>query len=94
MNKNIKLVTPIILTIGLTMSSIVLVKEIVIKFSHVTTEAASKGKGAMLFKKMVHERLNGKMRIEVYPSSQLYDDKAVLKALLLNDVQLGSAPTV
>ncbi len=37
---------------------------------------------------MVDERLNGKVRIEVYPSSKLYGDKVVLKALLLNDIQL------
>ncbi len=90
MNKNIKLVTPIIIAIGLTVPFITLAKEIVIKFSHVTTKTTPKGKGAMLLKKMVDERLNGKVRIEVYPSSQLYGDKAVLKALLLNDVQLAA----
>lgn len=65
-------------------------KEIVIKFSHVTTENTPKGKGAVLLQKLVKERLGGKVRVEVFPSSQLYTDKAVLKALLLNDVQLAA----
>jgi C4-dicarboxylate-binding protein DctP len=65
-------------------------KEIVIKFSHVTTEKTPKGKGAMLFKQLVEERLAGKVRVEVYPSSQLYNDNDVLKALLLGDVQLAA----
>lgn len=90
MKKNIKLMAATIVTIGLIASPVASAKEIVIKFSHVTTEATPKGKGAMLFKKLVDERLSGKVRVEVYPSSQLYGDKAVLKALLLNDVQLAA----
>ncbi len=90
MKKNIKLIASTIVATGLVLSPVSYAKEIVIKFSHVTTEATPKGKGAMLFKKMVDERLGGKVRVEVYPSSQLYGDKAVLKALLLNDVQLAA----
>lgn len=90
MNRNIKLITAIIIAIGFMLPATSLAKEIVIKFSHVTTESTPKGKGAMLLKKIVAERLAGKVRIEVYPSSQLYSDKAVIKALLLNDVQLAA----
>lgn len=79
-----------IVAMGLITSPIALAKEIVIKFSHVTTASTPKGKGAILLQKLVKERLGGKVRIEVYPSSQLYGDKAVLKALLLNDVQLAA----
>jgi C4-dicarboxylate-binding protein DctP len=90
MKKNITLMAATVVFMGLITSSAVLAKEIVIKFSHVTTEATPKGKGAMLFKKLVDERLASKVRVEVYPSSQLYSDKAVLKALLLGDVQLAA----
>lgn len=90
MKSNIKLIASSIVAMGLMASPIAHAKEIVIKFSHVTTEATPKGKGAALFKKLVDERLAGKVRVEVYPSSQLYTDKAVLKALLLNDVQLAA----
>ncbi len=79
-----------VLAAGLAMSPIMHAKEIVIKFSHVTTAKTPKGKGAILLKELVEERLKGKVRVEVYPSSQLYNDKAVLKALLLNDVQLAA----
>ncbi|SMM98386.1 TRAP-type C4-dicarboxylate transport system, periplasmic component [uncultured Candidatus Thioglobus sp.] len=65
-------------------------EEIVIKFSHVTTETTPKGKGAILFKKLVDERLAGRVRVEIYPNSQLYSDKTALKALLLGDIQLAA----
>ena len=65
-------------------------EEIVIKFSHVTSEDTPKGKGANLFRDLVAERLKGKVKVEVFPSSQLYNDKDVLKALLRNDVQMAA----
>ncbi len=65
-------------------------KEIVIKFSHVTTEKTPKGKAANYFKELVEQRLKGKVRVEVFPNSQLYNDKEVLKALLLGDVQMAA----
>lgn len=90
MKKNTTLLASSLIALGLMTSPAAFAKEIVIKFSHVTTEATPKGKGAMLFKQMVEDRLAGKVRVEVYPSSQLYNDKAVLKALLLNDVQMAA----
>ena len=90
MKNNFKIIATAAVAMGLAVSPSVLAKEIVIKFSHVTTEATPKGKGAILLQKLVKERLAGKVRIEVYPSAQLYGDKAVLKALLLNDVQLAA----
>lgn len=65
-------------------------KEIVIKFSHVTTEKTPKGKAAKYFQELVDQRLKGKVRVDVYPNSQLYNDKEVLKALLLGDVQMAA----
>ncbi|KAF3981459.1 MAG: TRAP transporter substrate-binding protein [Methylococcales symbiont of Hymedesmia sp. n. MRB-2018] len=65
-------------------------KEIVIKFSHVTTETTPKGKGAILLKNLVDERLAGRVRVEIYPNSQLYNDKTALKALLLGDIHLAA----
>ena len=63
---------------------------IVIKFSHVVSEDTPKGKGANLFRDEVAKRLGGKVKVEVFPSSQLYNDKDVMKALLRNDVQLAA----
>ncbi len=76
--------------VSLAFSGSVMAKEIVIKFSHVTTENTPKGQAANLFKQLVEERLKGKVRVEVFPNSQLYDDKEVLKALLLGDVQMAA----
>ena len=50
MKKNIKLVAATVIAMGLIASPVASAKEIVIKFSHVTTEATPKGKGAMLLK--------------------------------------------
>lgn len=65
-------------------------KEILIKFSHVTTEKTPKGKAAKYLQELVEKRLKGKVRIEVYPNSKLYNDKEVLKALLSGDIQLAA----
>ncbi len=80
----------ILILLSLTFSQTAIAREIVIKFSHVTTEKTPKGKAANYFKKLVEQRLKGKVRVEVFPNSQLYNDKEVLKALLLGDVQMAA----
>jgi C4-dicarboxylate-binding protein DctP len=65
-----------------------LAEPILIKFSHVVAEDTPKGKGALLFKQLVEERLAGKVRIEVYPNSTLFGDADELQALRDNQVQL------
>ncbi|MFD1627261.1 TRAP transporter substrate-binding protein [Azospirillum griseum] len=66
---------------------------ITIKFSHVVAADAPKGKAALQFKKLVEERSNGRVKVEVYPNSQLYKDKEELEALQLGAVQM-LAPTI
>ncbi len=66
---------------------------IVIKFSHVTTADTPKGKGADQFRKLVEERTQGRVKVEVYPNSTLYKDKEELEALQLGAVQM-LAPSV
>ena len=61
---------------------------IVIKFSHVVAPDTPKGKGADRFKQLVEERSKGKLKVEVYPNSQLYKDKEELEALQLGSVQM------
>ncbi|WP_050475912.1 DctP family TRAP transporter solute-binding subunit [Herbaspirillum rhizosphaerae] len=65
---------------------------IVIKFSHVVAANTSKGKTAEYFKKIVEERTAGRVKVEVYPNSQLYKDKEELEALQMGSVQM-LAPT-
>lgn len=61
---------------------------IIIKFSHVVAENTPKGKMATKFQELVAERLRGKVKVEVYPNSQLFGDNKEIEAMLLGDVQL------
>jgi C4-dicarboxylate-binding protein DctP len=61
---------------------------IVIKFSHVVAIDTPKGKGAEYFKKLAEERTKGRVKVEVYPNSQLYKDGEELEALQLGAVQI------
>ena len=65
--------------------------EQVIKFSHVTnTDKHPKGIAANLLQERVNEQMNGRMCMEVYPNSMLYNDDKVLEAILLGDVQMAA----
>ena len=66
---------------------------IVIKFSHVVAVNTPKGKGAEYFKKLAEERTGGKVKVEVYPNSQLFKDGEEMEALQLGSVQM-LAPSV
>ena len=54
---------------------------IVIKFSHVVATNTPKGLAAEKFKELAEKYTNGKVKVEVYPNSQLYKDKEELEAL-------------
>src|ERR1700730_19307200 len=66
---------------------------VVIKFSHVVALDTPKGKGAEQFKKLAEERTKGRVKVEVYPNSQLYKDGEEMEALQLGSVQM-LAPSV
>ena len=61
---------------------------VVIKFSHVVAPDTPKGKGALRFKELAEKYTDGKVKVEVYPNSQLYKDKEELEALQLGAVQM------
>jgi C4-dicarboxylate-binding protein DctP len=61
---------------------------IVIKFSHVVAPDTPKGKAAEKFKELAEAKLKGKVKIEIYPNSQLYKDGEEMEALSLGSVQL------
>lgn len=83
-------------TLGFALLSLIMIggtahaAPITIKFSHVVAESTPKGYGANRFKELVEERLKGKVVVEVYPNSQLYDDNKVMEALLLGDVHIAA----
>ena len=65
--------------------------ETLIKFAHVTnSDKHPKGIAAQLFADRVNEEMNGKVCVEVYPNSTLYDDDKVLEAMLQGDVQMAA----
>ncbi len=62
--------------------------ETVIKFSHVVAENTPKGRAALKFKEEAEKLLPGKVRVEVYPNSQLFGDAKEMEAVALGDVQM------
>jgi len=89
--KSLFMIKPIITLAGLVLAltaTAVEAEPIVIKFSHVVAEDTPKGKGALLFKKLVEERLPGQVSVEVYPNSMLFGDANELEALANDEVQL------
>jgi C4-dicarboxylate-binding protein DctP len=61
---------------------------IVIKFSHVVASDTPKGKAAERFKLLAEKATEGRVRVDVYPNSQLYKDREELEALQLGAVQM------
>lgn len=57
-------------------------------FSHVVATDTPKGQAAERFKQLAEKATNGKVKVELYPNSQLYKDKEELEALQLGAVQM------
>src|SRR5437899_2143773 len=83
-----------LLAILLSMAALVLTgsaaaqQAIVIKFSHVVAEDTPKGRAAIYFAKLVEQRTKGRVKIQVYPNSQLYKDSEEMAALQKGSVQM------
>ncbi|MBD3610259.1 MAG: DctP family TRAP transporter solute-binding subunit [Gammaproteobacteria bacterium] len=68
-----------------------------IKFSHVVAPGTPKGKAAVLFADLVDKKTNGRVKVEVFPNSQLYNDNKVLEAMRLSSSKttgLMAAPSL
>ena len=65
----------------------------VLKFSFVTSMHTPKGQAALQFKKAAERLLPGKVKVELYPNSELFNDKGAIQALALGDVQF-IAPSI
>jgi C4-dicarboxylate-binding protein DctP len=84
-----QLVFALVFLTGLWVNSAAVAQEpIVIKFSHVVTSDAPKGKAAEYFKKLAEKSTQGKVRVEIYANSVLYKDREELEALQLGAVQM------
>jgi C4-dicarboxylate-binding protein DctP len=62
--------------------------EIVIKFSHVVAPDTPKGQAAEKFKQLAEKLTKGRVRVEIYPNSQLYKDREEIEALQSGAVQM------
>lgn len=80
-----KKIIPVLLASALAFGSAAANAEYLIKFSHVVAPGTPKGKAADLFAKLVNERMAGKVKVEVFPNSQLYNDNKVMEAMRLSD---------
>ena len=76
-------------SVGL-IASLSLAADYVIKFSHVVSPDTPKGKAADYFAKRVEELSHGKIKVRVYPNAQLGGDKAVLRKMKFNAVQMAA----
>lgn len=83
-------------SVSLLVISLPSMAEYVIKFSHVVSPQAPKGQAAQYFADQVNERLAGKVRVEVFPNSQLYNDNKVMEAMRLASGKTGlmAAPSI
>lgn len=61
---------------------------IVLKFSHVVANDTPKGLAAEYFKKKAEEYTQGKVRVEIYANSTLYNDKEEMEALTKGAVHM------
>jgi C4-dicarboxylate-binding protein DctP len=66
---------------------------IVIKFSHVVANDTPKGKAAERFRALAEKYTGGRVKVELYPNSQLYKDREEMEALQRGAVQM-LAPSV
>ena len=61
---------------------------IVVKLCHVVSPETAKGKAALNFKELAEKKINGKVRVEVFPNSSLFKDAEEIDALQLGSVQI------
>ena len=59
-----------------------------IRFSHVVSPNTPKGQAADMFAKLANERLKGKVEVQVFPNSQLYDDNQAVEALSAGFIEM------
>jgi C4-dicarboxylate-binding protein DctP len=68
-------------------------ERIVIRFSHVVGENTPKGLASRKFAKLLKEKTNGYVEVQVFPNGYLYKDGEELDALLQGDIQMIAPAT-
>ncbi|AOY74526.1 TRAP transporter substrate-binding protein [Clostridium formicaceticum] len=62
----------------------------VIKFGHVVRPTTAKGMAADRFAELIEERSGGKIKVEVYPDSQLGTDQEITEQMQLGTIQMNA----
>jgi len=63
-------------------------KPIRLRFSHVVAENTPKGWAANEFAKRANAALKGKVKVQIFPNSQLYDDNQAIEALSAGFIEM------
>lgn len=87
---SVRIIAAVFFVFCLTLSSNGQAEEILVRFSHVVGENTPKGIGAKMFRDKVNARLAGKVRVEVYPRSQLMTDDQVLIGILAGRAEMAA----
>lgn len=66
---------------------------LIVKFSHVAPDQSAKGQGALKFKELLEEKTDGRVEVQVFPSSQLYNDNNEVEALQGGNVEIIAPST-
>lgn len=69
---------------------------VTLKFGHVLAPGTPQHQGIAKFEELVEERTNGAVQIEIYPSSQLGDERELIEGMQMGTVDgyLGSTATM
>ena len=63
---------------------------IIIKFAHVVRPDTPKGTASEYFKRLVEQRSEGRVRVELYPNGELGNEQQLLAALKSNRIQMAA----
>lgn len=62
----------------------------VIKFAHVVSATTAKGKAAEKFGELIEEKTDGRIKVEIYPDSQLGSDREIIEQMQSGTVQMNA----
>jgi tripartite ATP-independent transporter DctP family solute receptor len=87
------LISVILLVIGFSGSIFAEDNPIIIKLSHALPEDTPQHVGALAFKKMVEERTDGAIEVQVFPASQIGSDVEAVEMMQSGAIQASLVPT-
>lgn len=65
-------------------------KQYTIKFAHVVSASTAKGKAAEHFGKLLEERTDGQIKVEIFPDSQLGADREITEQMQSGTIQMNA----